>query len=115
MGRNLFAEYKAPVPPAAVARAAEPTFDLGQVGVFHHYRPWHGRRVNRVATSTAAPTKPQGSLSATNSKSLAIKGKVQRIDFDAPHVELLIDGKTVIFSQYKSLGDTLADRQKMQK
>jgi hypothetical protein len=44
-----------------------------------------------------------------------LKGKVQNIDIDGPHIELLIDDKTVIFSQHKSLGETLADRQKMQK
>jgi hypothetical protein len=114
VGRNLFAEYKAPAPPTAVARAPEPTFDLAKLayltnighGVDNRPTAWvHERNTNKTTR-----------LFVGDEFQIAgIKGKVQNIDIDGPHIELLIDDKTVIFSQYKSLGETLADRQKIQK
>ena len=43
-----------------------------------------------------------------------MKGKVKHIDIEGRSVELEIDGKPVTVMQSKSLGDTLADRQKSQ-
>jgi hypothetical protein len=114
VGRNLFAEYKPPAPPPTVARATEPTFDLAKLayltnighGTDGRYFAWiHERSTNKLTK-----------LFVGDEFQIAgLKGKVQNIDIDAPHIELLIDDKPVVFSQYKSLGETLADRQKMQK
>jgi hypothetical protein len=113
VGRNLFAEYKPPSAAPVVARSTEPTFDLAKLAYFTTLLESNGKP---EAWLTERNVNKRTRLYEGDEFQVAgVKGTVKRINLDDRYVELEVDGKPVIVSQHKSLGDTLADRQKTQK
>jgi hypothetical protein len=116
VNRNLFSEYKPPAPQrqnVAVERK-EPTFDLAKLAYVTNIG--HGIDQRPTAWIYERNSNKTTKLFVGDEFQIAgITGKVQRIDVEDLKIEVVIDGKSVSFSQYKSLGDTLAERQKMQK
>jgi hypothetical protein len=113
-GRNLFAEYAPPTrTEPVVARAAEPTFDLARLAFFTSLvEDVHGRREAWLTEKNA--NKRTALKEGDEFEVAGVKGTVKHIDIEGRSVELEIDGKPVTVMQSKSLGDTLAERQKTQ-
>ena len=101
-GRNLFAEYTAPV-----AKPTGTPLDLANLAFLTFVG--HGIDQRPSAWITERNKNKTHYLFEGDSFEIAgISGKVKHIDIEAKTVELEIDGKTVILNQQKSLGETLA-------
>jgi hypothetical protein len=109
VGRNLFAEYKAPETPPTPS-PPKPNFDKAKLAFFTSIVEVDGRP---QAWLVDRGVSKQTELYEGEEFDVAgVKGKVKRIDLDRGFVELEIDGKPVTVRQNKSLGDTLADAKK---
>ncbi len=114
-GRNLFAEYKAPPPAVArVERPPEPTFDLARLAFVTSFvvgrdgRPqaWiHERNVNKTTRL----------FEGDEFQVAGVKGTIKRINIDNRSVEIEVDGTPITVSPNKSIGESLAERQKANK
>jgi hypothetical protein len=109
VGRNLFAEYQAPVtpPPPDVPK---PDFNKAKLAYFTSIVEVDGRP--QAWLVDRGVSKQTELYEGDEFEVAGVKGKVKRIDFDSGFVELEIDGKPVTVRQNKSLGDTLNDAKK---
>ena len=109
VGRNLFAEYKAPVIPST-PEPPKPDFDKAKLAVLTTIVEVDGKP--QAWFFDRGVSKQTDLYEGDEFEVAGVKGKVKRIDFDRGFVELEIDGKPVTVRQSKSLGDTLADAKK---